>query len=138
LSFVLDSSVALSWCFKDEQTPETLQTLRLAISRAIFVPSFWHVEVSNVLGIALRKGRLDAADLTIAVRTLGILEIHTDMPLHPIGPTTLLPLMRTYELTAYDATYLELAMRLNLPLATLDVKLISAAKKAGVPLIGAS
>jgi predicted nucleic acid-binding protein len=46
--------------------------------------------------------------------------------------------MRAYELTAYDATYLELAMRLKLPLATLDVQLIAAAKRAAVPLIGAS
>ena len=138
MSFVLDSSVALSWCFKDEQTPETLQTLRLAKTRAIFVPSFWHAEISNVLGIAARKGRLDESDLAIAVRTLESFEIHTDVPLRPVGPAVLLPLMRAYELTAYDATYLELAMRLKLPLATLDVQLIAAAKRAAVPLIGAS
>jgi predicted nucleic acid-binding protein len=138
LSFVLDSSVALSWCFKDEQTPGSLQALNAARTRAIFVPSFWHVEISNVLGIAARRGRLDQADLAIAVRTLASLEIHTDLPLHPIGPAALLPLMQLYELTAYDATYLELAMRLNLPLATLDLKLLSAARQAGVSLLGST
>ena len=136
MSFVLDSSVALSWCFPDEETPQTLQTLQFAKARAIFVPSFWHVEVSNVLGIAARKGRLNEVDLAIALRALESLEIHTDTPLRPIGPSTLLPLMRIYELTAYDATYLELALRLKLPLATLDLKLISAAKQCGVPLFG--
>jgi len=136
LSFVLDSSVALSWCFKDEQTLETLEALKAAKTEAIFVPSFWHVEVANVLGIAARKGRISDADLAIAVHTLGTLEIHTDSPLLPIGPTVLLPLMQSYELTAYDATYLELAMRLNLPLATLDAKLLSAGKRAGLLLFG--
>jgi predicted nucleic acid-binding protein len=136
VSFVLDSSAALSWCFKDEQTPQTLETLKMAKTRAIFVPSIWHVEVSNVLGIAYRKGRLNDADLAIALRTFETLEIHTDVPLSPIGPVALLPLMRTYELTAYDALYLELAMRLHLPLATLDAKLLSAARQAGVSLVG--
>jgi predicted nucleic acid-binding protein len=136
VSFVLDSSVALSWCFKDEQTPQTLETLRMAKTRAIFVPSIWHVEVSNVLGIAYRKGRLNDADLAIALTTFETLEIHTDIPLIPIGPVELLPLMRIYELTAYDALYLELATRLSLPLATLDAKLLSAAKQAGISLLG--
>ncbi len=136
MSFVLDSSVALSWCFKDEQTPQTLETLKMAKARAIFVPSIWHVEVSNVLGIAHRKGRLNDGDLTIALHTFETLEVHTDIPLSPIGPAALLPLMRAHDLTAYDALYLELAMRLGLPLATLDAKLLSAAKKAGVSLVG--
>ena len=138
MSFVLDSSVALSWCFKDEQTLETLLALEMARTRAIFVPSFWHVEIANVLGIAARKGRVTEADLTIAIRTLDALEIRTDTARPLIGPSILIPLMQTYELTAYDATYLELAMRLNLPLATLDRKLISAAKQAGLHVVGVS
>lgn len=135
MSFVLDSSVALSWCFRDEQTPETLFTLKLAKTQAIFVPSLWHVEVANVLGLAARKGRLSRADLDLATNTL---EFHTDHPLRPVGPAKLLPLMRTYELTAYDATYLELAMRLELPLATLDKQLIEVTKRAGVTLVSSS
>jgi predicted nucleic acid-binding protein len=138
LSFVLDSSVPLSWCFKDEQTPDTLLTLEMAKTRAIFVPSFWHVELANVLGIASRKGRISEADLAIAVQMLDTLEIRTDIARPSIGLSILLPLMQNYELTAYDATYLELAMRLNLPLATLDKKLISAAKRAGTLVVGVS
>ena len=78
------------------------------------------------------------ADLTIAVQTLSSLGTHTDLPSRPIGPAALLPLMQSYELTAYDATCLELAIRLNLPLATLGAKLLSAARQAGVSLIVSS
>jgi predicted nucleic acid-binding protein len=88
--------------------------------------------------LAARKGRASESDLAIAIHMLGTLEIHTDTPRPSIGPAVLLPLMRTYELTAYDATYLELAIRLNLPLATLDKKLILATKQAAVSLVGIS
>jgi predicted nucleic acid-binding protein len=81
LSFVLDSSVAVSWCFKDEETPETLDLLHDAKRRAIFVPSLWFVETSNVLGLALCKQRLTQAELMIAVDTLNALEIYPDHPL---------------------------------------------------------
>ena len=135
MSFVLDSSVAMSWCFKDEETPETLQVLKRAKKSAIFVPSLWYVETSNVLGLALRKGRLSEPDLSAAVDLLNALEIQADKPVRPKGFSILLPLMQKYELTAYDATYLELAMRLDLPLATLDKKLTAAAKLAGISLV---
>jgi predicted nucleic acid-binding protein len=138
LSFVLDSSVAISWCFKDEETPETIQTLTMAKTEAIFVPALWYIETSNVLGFALRKGRLSQSDLMVAVDTLNALEIHPDQPVRLKGFSVLLPLMRKYELTAYDATYLELAMRLDIPLATLDKKLAIAATQAGISLIIAS
>ena len=135
MSFVLDSSVAISWCFKDEETPETLQTLQRAKTTAMFVPALWYIETSNVLGLALRKGRLSEFDLRASVDTLNALEIHADKPMRPKSFSVLLPLMQKYALTAYDATYLELAMRLDLPLATLDKQLSLAAKQAGLTLV---
>jgi len=135
VSFVLDSSVAISWCFKDEETADTRSRLDDARRRAIFVPSLWFIETSNVLGLALRKRRLTTADLRIAVDTLNALEIYADNPPCPKGFAVLLPLMEKLELTAYDATYLELAMRLDLPLATLDKKLIVAATNAEVKVL---
>lgn len=135
MSFVLDSSVALSWCFKDEETPESVKILKKAKASAIFVPSLWHVEISNILGIAFRRQRLSEADLAIVLKMFATLELHTDVPFPPTGTTALLPLMQAYSLTAYDAAYLELALRLNLPLATLDTELAFASKQAGVALV---
>ncbi|WP_245817993.1 type II toxin-antitoxin system VapC family toxin [Granulicella rosea] len=132
---MLDSSVALSWCFKDEQTPETVGVLSMAKTRAIFVPPIWHVEMSNILGMALRKGRLNKAEVLGAIGLFAALELHTDSTVRPTGPGTLVPLMQLHRLTAYDAAYLELALRLNLPLATLDKQLAAAASNAGVALI---
>jgi predicted nucleic acid-binding protein len=132
VSFVLDSSVALSWCFKDEQSPESLALLNLAKISAIFVPSLWHVEMANILGRAFRMQRLNEGDLAIVLKMFATLELHTDTVFPQISASVLLPLMQAYSLTAYDAVYLELAMRLSLPLATLDEELITAARDAGV------
>ena len=135
MSFVLDSSIALSWCFPDERTDVSLHVLSEARRRAIFVPPLWHLEVANVIGIARRTHRIDSDDLNLALRVLGSLEIHTDLPLRPIGPTVLLPIMQQYELTAYDAAYFELASRLKLPMASLDTRLCAACESAGIELV---
>ncbi|MBT9333186.1 type II toxin-antitoxin system VapC family toxin [Paracidobacterium acidisoli] len=135
MSFVLDSSTALSWCFKDEQSPESLEVLKLARRRAIFVPSLWHVEMANILGSSFRKQRLNEIDLKIALRMFAVLELHTDTVYPHISSSVLMPLMQAYSLTAYDAVYLELALRLNLPLATLDANLAAASRQAGITLL---
>ena len=135
MSFVLDSSVALSWCFTDERTVESQDVLKLARTRAIFVPSLWHVEMCNILGRAYRNGRLDETDLGITLKMFAALELHTDSAVLHVSSSVLFLLMQTYLLTAYDAVYLELALRLNLPLATLDSDLAEASKRAGVPLV---
>lgn len=135
MSFVLDSSLALSWCFKDEQTTKSLEFLSAARQRAIFVPSLWHIEMSNILGMSFRRKRMNDADLSVALKLFATLEIHTDTVFSPVSTSVLLPLMQAYTLTAYDAVYLELALRLNLPLATLDVHLAAAAEQAGVPAL---
>jgi predicted nucleic acid-binding protein len=135
VSFVLDSSVALSWCFRDEWSPESRQFLEAARIRAVFVPALWHMEMANILGLAFRKKRLSEADLSLDLKMLAALELHTDTSFQPIGASILLPLMQAYSLTAYDAAYLELAIRLDLPLATLDSDLATAAKNAGLTLV---
>jgi predicted nucleic acid-binding protein len=135
VSFVLDSSMALSWCFKDEQSAESLGVLKLAEHRAIFVPSLWHVEMCNILGRAYRSQRLDEVGLRVALKTFAALELHTDTTVHLVSTSKLLLLMQAYSLTAYDAVYLELALRLKLPLATLDSDLASASRRAAVELI---
>ena len=136
MSFVLDSSVALSWCFRDEQSDESLEILTLARAQAVFVPSLWHLEMANVLGMAFRRQRLHENDLAWALRLFTTLDMHTDTASPTINTSVLLPLMQAYSLTAYDAVYLELALRLDLPLATLDRELAAASENAGVTLLG--
>lgn len=138
MSFIFDSSVALSWCFRDEQTSGSLDILNQATTQSIFVPSLWHLEVSNVLGLALRRGRITEADLRLILTLFAGLELHTDAVVPHITSSAELPLMNAHSLTAYDAVYLELALRLNVPLATLDEDLAAAAGKAGVPLLKAA
>ena len=135
MSFVLDSSVALSWCFKDEQSPESLEILNQVRRRAAFVPSLWHVEMSNILGMTFRRNRLTEADLGIVLKMFATLELHTGTVFPSISTSVLLPLMQAYALTAYDAAYLELALLLNLPLATLDRQVSFASEQAGVSLL---
>ena len=85
--------------------------------------------------MAVRKQRLLEADLHVVLKLLTSLDMHTDMAVPFVGASALLPLMQAYALTAYDAVYLELALRLNLPLATLDTDLATAAEQAGVALV---
>ena len=78
---------------------------------------------------------MNEADLRIVLQLFSSLELHTDTVYPHIISSLLLPLMQAYSLTAYDAVYLELALRLNLPLATLDTDLAAASRQAGIPLL---
>ena len=118
---VVDASVALSWCFPDEQTPLSLRVLdRLNAGEPAVVPWFWSVEILNALLIGEKRGRI-SADQTQAF--LGALRA-----LHPSFDSASLDqicgsiqeLCRAHRLTPYDALYIELAIRAGCPLATLD------------------
>lgn len=134
MPFVLDASMALSWCFEDEATPETEKVLdRLGDDHAI-VPPLWESEITNALLVAERKGRLNEAQSTRFVSLLAVLPINVDTSGPPM--TTLLALGRQHGLSSYDATYLALAERAGIAVATLDEKLRAAAHTAGVALLG--
>jgi predicted nucleic acid-binding protein len=132
--FVLDASVAMAWCFEDETSLATEAALdRLADDPAV-VPSLWEFEVGNVLLVAERRGRLNEFE---AARFLELLErLPINIDLAPIDIGALVAAGRRHELSAYDAAYLVLAERDGIPLATQDETLRSAARRAGVPLIG--
>lgn len=134
--YVVDASVAMAWCFLDEATTAT-RTLYQELSKAtLTVPAWWTIELSNVLYLAEKKGRIPTdrvAEFILFVNGLQ-LEIDSLPPEHAFSH--LLPLCRSHGLTSYDAIYLELAERRNLPLATLDEPLRKAAKKMGVKLLG--
>ncbi len=132
--FVLDFSVTMAWCFADEATPYT-DGIRdsLADMRAV-VPAIWPLETANATIVGERRGRLDEARSRRFFVLLVALPIILDEEPGTRAFADIVPLARTYQLSAYDVAYLELAIRRGLPLACLDGKLKTAAAAAGVVL----
>lgn len=133
MTIVIDASVTMGWCFDDEATDQTDAVLDSLEHDEAVVPTLWHLEVANILLVAERRGRISEAQAARFLNLLGRLPIRTDMM--PIDTTAVLAAGRRHDLSAYDAAYLVLAERLAAPLATLDDKLISASKNAGVSLV---
>jgi predicted nucleic acid-binding protein len=135
-SFVVDASVAMTWCFKDETTPTTQRLLKDLSSKVALVPAWWFVEIANVLALAERKGRLTTQEFDDFVAVINSVQVELDNEAHQRAFDHLLPLCRAHQLTSYDAIYLDLAIRRKLPLATLDEQLRKAARKVGLKLLG--
>ena len=136
MSFVVDNSVALAWCFEDEHTDPVMALLDRVAERGAFAPSLWPLEALNGLLMAERKKRLDARRRNSLAGFLRALPITVDEETADQAWTATIRLAERYRLSVYDAAYLELAQRRKLPLATLDHDLIKAAKAAGVTLLG--
>jgi len=136
VSFVLDSSVALSWCFEDERTPATAALLNQVAESGATAPSLWPLEVLNGLTMAERRGRLDEERRQRLGDFLHQLPVSLDHDTASQAWTVTLRLAARFRLTLYDAAYLELAQRLSLPLATLDQELRAAAEALGVTRLG--
>lgn len=132
--FVLDNSVTMSWCFPDEQDPYALDVLKALPKASAVVPTIWPLEVANILLVGERRSRITQSDSAAFLGILGSLPItvEPDTSEHAFGG--ILGLARAHNISAYDAAYLELAMRRGLPLAGLDGKLRTAATAVGVPL----
>ena len=137
MTFVLDSSVALSWCFEDERTPATAALLDRVGETGAVAPLHWPLEALNGLMMAERRNRLDATRRRQFARFLHDLPIVLDPETSKEVWTATQDLAEQYRLTVYDAAYLELASRQTLPLASLDGPLRAAGTAAGVPLLGA-
>jgi predicted nucleic acid-binding protein len=129
---VVDSSIALTWCFEDEASPETDRLFERVRDDGAVVPGLWHLEVANVLLQAERHGRIGRADVARRLMLISDLSIATDQETTPRAWRETLSLARAENLTAYDAAYLELAQRRGLPLMTRDNELGAAAKRLGV------
>jgi predicted nucleic acid-binding protein len=134
--FVLDASVTLAWCFPDESTAYTEGILDLLAAGAeATTPALWPFEVANALLMAERRKRITTAQVASVLQRIASLPLRVD-PIHvdrAFGQ--ILSSAREEKLTAYDAAYLELAMREDLPLASLDDQLRQAARSAGVALV---
>jgi len=135
--FVADASATLPWCFAEEATPATEALLvRLRTGETAVVPAHWPVEVMNALMVAVRRGRIDPERVARFARDLAALPIRIEQPHAPAVWSGLMRIASEYQLTVYDAAYLELAQRVGWPLATLDGDLRKAALAAGVVLAG--
>jgi predicted nucleic acid-binding protein len=131
--FVVDTSIVMSWCFEDEENSYAEAVLESLESAQAFVPAIWPLEVGNVLLVAERKKRLSQ---TAVVRFLSLLDglpITVEQETRDRMLKEIVSLAREHGLSTYDASYLDLAMRLDLPLATQDTFLAKAAKKSKVP-----
>ena len=135
-AFVVDCSIAMAWLFNDEATPKTEALLTRLANETALVPAWWFIEITNVLAMAERKGRITPTQSDAFIADLGQLGIERDDEAPHRAFTYLLALCRRHRLTSYDAIYLDLAVRRNLPLATLDEDLRKTAKKLGVRLLG--
>jgi predicted nucleic acid-binding protein len=136
VSFVLDNSVALTWCFEDERTPATTALLERVGEAGAFAPGFWPLEALNGLLVAARRGRLDSSRRQRLAGFLRALPISLDGETASQAWTTTVELAERFALSAYDAAYLELAQRHRLPLATLDRDLRAAATALGLTVLG--
>lgn len=134
-SFVIDNSVVMSWCFKDESSRYADTILDSLVESTALVPSIWPLEVVNVLLVAERRNRLSEADSIRFITLLSQLPISVEQVQPESVRIEILALAREHKLSSYDASYLNLAMSKGLPIATLDKGLRSAAKKAQVPIL---
>lgn len=135
-SFVLDSSVALAWYLPRQQTARTDVLMHRTAEAGALTTALWPIEVANVLMIYERRGQLAAADRIGAIAFYKSVPVEIDDQTASHAWTTTFDLALRHRLTLYDASYLELALRSGLPLATLDRDLCRAATSLGVPVLG--
>ncbi len=135
--FVLDASLTIAWLVREEAAPEADAVLDMLVEQPATVPELWHLEVANVLLMAMRRKRISPDVLDILLRRLQMLPIETVHMVRDFRMNDILALARREGLTVYDATYLHLALQLGLPLATLDGDLRAAAERNGVQVLPA-
>ena len=133
-TLVLDASITMTWCYPDENSDYAYRVLDALDQAHALVPSLWAIEIANAVVVGERRKRLTAADTAQFFELLRGLAIETDMltASRALGDT--LQLARAHGLSAYDASYLELAMRERVVLATLDERLKNAAHAVGVTI----
>lgn len=141
MSLVLDASATLAWIFERADPGQAAladQLLGDLAHEPVWVPGLWYLEVANALLIAERRGVAKEAQVTDYLQRLSRLPIHSDDVTVSSRQEAIISLGRRLRLTAYDATYLELALRKGARLATFDVKLASAMQEVGGELYWAS
>ncbi len=133
--FVIDNSIVMAWCFDDESNEKTDRILIRLESAKAYAPAIWPLEVCNVLLVAERGKRINEAETTRFIALLGKLPIIVEHEQPERMIKEIVMLARNHQLSSYDASYLDLAMKKGLPLATLDKNLINAARRCNVQLL---
>ena len=136
MSVVIDASLTMTWYFEEEATPATEALLDVVVQKGAVVPPLWRIEVSNAFQSGIRRRRIEIPYRDASLGDLGRLPIVVDGEADAHVWFATLRLSDRHGLTVYDACYLELALRRNLPLATLDHELRKAARDLGVSLLG--
>lgn len=134
IEFVLDCSVAISWCLAHEDSDYADAVLALMPDAEAFVPGIFTLEIANTLLVAERRNRMTSNQIASAINLIQSLPIKIDTQTPTKALETILTLGRKQGLASYDAAYLELAIRLRLPLVTLDNQLTEAATSCSVVL----
>jgi predicted nucleic acid-binding protein len=129
---VLDASVALAWCFPDEASDYADSVLLAVENQPVIVPAIWSVEITNALLVGERRKRIRQPEVRRFVELMNGLSVVEDGQPFSDTVSNILPLAREYNLSAYDAAYLDVAVRRELSLATLDSSLQKACTTAGI------
>lgn len=132
--FVLDCSITMAWCFEDESNEYTDSILENLKDTTAIVPTIWPLEVANVLLLSKKNKRITEVQSASFIDALSALPIVIDQSTTSRAMHSTFVLAAQSDLTVYDAAYLELAIREEIPLLTLDKGLIKAAKKLHIPL----
>ncbi|MBN2311309.1 MAG: type II toxin-antitoxin system VapC family toxin [Candidatus Hydrogenedentes bacterium] len=135
--FVVDNSVVMAWCFEDEVGEYADAVLQCLEDGEAIVPAIWPLEIGNALLVAERKRRLGKADVVRFLELVSSLPLSVEQETPERMLTDIIALARELGLSTYDASYLDLAMRSGVPIATQDKSLMKAARKCGVRLQGA-
>ena len=135
-TLILDCSMTMAWCFADESTPETMSIQDRLASEAAVVPAHWFLEVVNVLTMAEKRKRISPDDASQFVQLLSVLDIQVDEEASRRAFDHILPLCRSHGLTSYDTAYLDLVLRRQLPLASLDDALRQGVTSHGMQVLG--
>lgn len=135
MRLVIDASIGGSWCLYDEMSEAADSLLGMVEDSHFLVPAHWFLELANLLVVAERRSRIDTEGVRNATRLLRSIPVTVDprSPAQALGAT--IELARRYQMTSYDAAYLELAMREGAGLVTLDQRLSRAALAEGVRLL---
>ncbi len=131
---MVDASVALAWCFPDEASDYADSVLPALEHQTIVVPAIWPVEVTNALLVGERRKRIRLPDIRRFIELLKGFNIFEEVQPVSESVSNILPFARDYHLSAYDAAYLDVAVRREIPLATLDGDLQKAARIAGIDI----
>lgn len=134
MAIVLDASIALTWYFEDEASEAAYRVLERVEEEGACVPAIWPMETANGLLMAIRRKRLDPGKLPAIAEHLAALPVIVESVSTVEALGRILSLAREHDLSVYDASYLDLALRKRAPLATRDERLTRASKASGLPI----